>query len=255
MSSWAPMLKERRTQRVYVGEADEVRARLDLHQKEKDFWTHAFILTTRDDSLNKAHVRYLEARLLAIARKADNAALDNGTAPPPTRLSEPEVADMESYLEAALTLLPLVGVNVFDVIDESPEQQPPVAAPNATTASSTSEGVPAKGDPARNLHLHTNLTIAEGRDDARGFLVYEGSLGRRQAKVMIPGYQQLRARLIDEGVLVPHGNDQLRLTKNFVFESPSAAASVMAGGSKNGRTEWKASDGRTLKQIQEQSAS
>lgn len=67
--------------RVYVGEGDDVRVRLDSHQREKDFWTHGYVLTTKDDSLNKAHVRWLEARLLQIAAEAGTADLDNGTAP------------------------------------------------------------------------------------------------------------------------------------------------------------------------------
>jgi hypothetical protein len=29
----------RRTQRLYIGEADYIRTRLDAHQEEKDFWT------------------------------------------------------------------------------------------------------------------------------------------------------------------------------------------------------------------------
>jgi hypothetical protein len=87
-----------RTQRVYIGEADDIRVRLDAHQKEKDFWTHCYVLTTKDDSLNKAHVRYLEARLLGLAIIADSASLDNGTAPVPVGLSEPEIAEMESVL-------------------------------------------------------------------------------------------------------------------------------------------------------------
>ena len=243
----------KRTQRTYVGEADEVRTRLDTHQKEKDFWTHAYVLTTKDDSLNKAHVRYLEARLLGLARTADNAALDNGTAPPVTRLSEPEVADMESYLDTALMLLPLVGVNVFDVIEDPVPTDAP-APSNAPAGVSGTGPVTATRDVPGKFVLRTQLTYAEGRDDSRGFLVYDGALGRRESKVMIAGYKQLRDRLTREGVLVPEGVDQLRLTKNFVFESPSAAASVLAGGSKNGRTEWKDAGGKTLKEVQEQSA-
>jgi hypothetical protein len=60
---------------------------------------------------------------------------------------------------------------------------------------------------------------------------------------------------VDEGVLIPQGQDQIRLTRAFLFESPSAAASVLSGGNKNGRTEWRDSAGRTLKQLQEQTAS
>lgn len=255
-----------RTQRVYVGEADEVRTRLDAHQINKDFWTHGFILSTKDESLNKAHVRYLESRLLDIARAVDNASLENGTAPPTPRLSEPEVAEMEAYLEEALTLFPLVGVNVFDLIEDvaTPSVTPdledaekPAEEPEAPgLANDQEEAEPVKpADGFTKFYLASPFTEAEGRDDSRGFLVYEGARAREETKVMLPGYKQLRDRLIEEKALVPDTPGQLRLTKSVVFDSPSAAASVLSGGSKNGRTEWKDAEGKTLKQHQEQSTS
>jgi hypothetical protein len=72
---------------------------------------------------------------------------------------------------------------------------------------------------------------------------------------MVPGYERLRTQLIEEGVLVNEGDDQIRLTKNFLFDSPSAAASVLSGGNKNGRTEWRNTAGRTLKELQAETAS
>jgi hypothetical protein len=234
----------RRLQRVYVGEGENIYVRLDAHQKEKDFWTQGYVLTTKDDSLNKAHVRYLEARLLELAAKADNASLDNGTAPEPARLSEPEIAEMETYLDNVLPLFALVGVNVFE-----PAEEPAVAATSATTPSE-----PAADEGGERLYLKTQLTEAQGEDRSRGFLVFEGAVGRKMKRVMITGYEQLRDRLLQEGILVEDG-ENVKLTKSHLFDSPSAAASVLSGGNKNGRTEWRDADGRTLKELQEQTAS
>ena len=230
-------------QRVYIGEADDIRVRLDFHQKEKDFWTHCYVLTTKDDSLNKAHGRYLEARLLELAVLAANASLDNGTAPTPVGLSEPEVAEMETYLDNVLPLFAIVGVNVFE-----PAEEPANIATSPPTPSEPAT------DTRERLHLKTQLTQAQGEDRSRGFLVFEGAVGRNEKKVMLPGYEQLRDRLIQEGVLVEDG-DHVRLTKSYLFDSPSAAASVLSGGNKNGRTEWRDVLGRTLKELQEQTAS
>lgn len=240
----------RRGIRVYVGEADAVRTRLDQHHREKDFWTDAYILTTTDNSLNKAQVRYLESRLLELARDAAAATIDNGTAPAPTWLSEPDIAVMDTYLDYSLALLPLLGVNLFEVIDETEES---VSIPALADWGVEHEdgGPPAPVSMRPLLHLRTVLTEAEGRDEARGFVVYEGSKARRQENVMLPGYQQLRHRLIEEGALEPITDEQFRLTKPVVFDSPSAAASVMSGGSKNGRIEWRDARGVTLKELQE----
>jgi hypothetical protein len=235
----------RRTQLVYVGEADNIRTRLDAHQKEKDFWTQGYVLTTKDNSLNKAHVRYLEARLLDLAATADTASLDNGTAPEPARLSEPEIAEMETYLDNVLPLFPLVGVNIFELAED--------ATTAATRADAPSEPV-ADEDGSERLYLKTQLTEAIGEDRSRGFLVFEGAFGRKMKKVMMPSNEQLRERLLQEGILVVEG-DHVKLTKSHLFDSPSAAASVLSGGNKNGRTEWRNAAGRTLKELQEQSVS
>ncbi|MBA3631065.1 MAG: GIY-YIG nuclease family protein [Actinobacteria bacterium] len=101
-------------ERVYVGEADAVRTRLDAHQKEKDFWTRAFVFISREDEgLDKAHVRYLEAQLVARAAAARSALLENSTAPEPRGLGEAERAEMDAFLDEVLLLLPLLGVSHF----------------------------------------------------------------------------------------------------------------------------------------------
>jgi hypothetical protein len=234
----------KRAQRVYVGETDDIRSRLDSHQKGKDFWTKGYVLTTRDGSLNKAHVRYLEARLLQLAAAADNAVLDNGTAPAVPWLSEPEVSEMETYLDIVLPLFALVGIDAFEPADEPDE----VAAPTETPPA------PAGEVGGRRLYFKSQKTDAQGEDRSRGFLVLEGSLGRREKKMMMPSNEQLRDRLIQEGIMVEEG-EHVRLTKSHLFESPSAAASVMSGGHKNGRIEWRDGDGVTLKALQERSVS
>ncbi len=43
--------------RIYVGEADVLRKRLDQHHANRDFWTRAIAFTTKDANLNKAHVK------------------------------------------------------------------------------------------------------------------------------------------------------------------------------------------------------
>lgn len=236
-----PNPKGRRPQEIYIGEGDAVRVRIDQHHKEKDFWTSGYVLTTKDNSLNKAHVRYLESRLIEIARRADNAMI-NQTAPSRSWLIESEIADMEAYLDNALLLLPLVGVMAFEIVTTD------------SVFSSSGGGSSAYPD-GEKYYLETKLTRAEAVDDPRGFTVLEGALARLEAKEMTPGYRQLRRKLRDEDILVPHSEEQLRLSRNYVFDSPSSAASVLSGGSKNGRVVWKDASGRTLKENQEVTAS
>jgi hypothetical protein len=60
----------------------------------------------------------------------------------------------------------------------------------------------------------------------------------------------LRDRLVKQGLLVPEG-ESLKLTQDYIFNSPSTAANVILATSANGREMWKDGQGRTLKEIQE----
>ncbi len=77
--------------RIYIGETDDLPGRLDSHNKTKDFWNGVIVFTSKDDNLNKAHIRYLEARLISLARAANRAELGNGNVGTMPPLSEPEV--------------------------------------------------------------------------------------------------------------------------------------------------------------------
>ena len=52
--------------RAYIGEAEVIRERLKQH-KAKEFWVTAIVFVSKDEYLTKAHVRFLESRLLAEA--------------------------------------------------------------------------------------------------------------------------------------------------------------------------------------------
>ncbi len=168
---------------AYIGEAVDVSTRLRQHEEDptKDWWTQGYVLTTRDDSLNKAEGLYLEARLVDMAREADQARLENGTTPKGRGLSEADVAEMETYLDEALPFLALMGADIF----EPAVEEAAAPAPTGTPASDV-------GPRGTRLYLSTQLTTAEGQEQSRGFLVFEGALGRKQKKMMMGGYSTAR---------------------------------------------------------------
>jgi hypothetical protein len=209
--------------------------RLDKHHIEKDFWSRAFVFTSNAEPLNKAHVLYLEARLLELARAAGAAAIDNDTEPETEgRLSEPERADMDAYLNEMLVLLPVLGLSVF----EAPAAQTFGADQASTDGSTTS---------AHRYELQAGAAQAVGYDGPSGFLVTKGASGPIVAKVMSPSYSTLRARLIETKVLQAQDGNYV-LGEDYLFGSPSAAASVIAGRSLSGNVSWKDKQGLTLGQ-------
>ena len=217
-----------KTSRIYIGETDVLRDRLDSHQSKKDFWTKVVIFTAKDANLNKAHVRYLESRLLAIASEANRAELDNGSGSSLPSLSEADRADMEAFLADMLLIYPVLGLNAFEKAEES----------SPTTA-------------IERLHLTGKGTTAEGHEAADGFVVYQGATARLDTVPSMHTYvRTLRDNLTAAAVLVVEAG-HLRLTQDYVFGSPSTAAMVLLGRPANGRTEWKNASGVTLKEIQE----
>ncbi|WP_137876445.1 DUF4357 domain-containing protein [Rhodococcus sp. Q] len=239
---------------VYIGEGDVMLTRIDNHHKSKDFWTRGYVLTSQNNYLNKAHVRYLESRLIEIAKRTGVVGLHNGTAPDPIGLGEAEESDMEVFLDEALPLFPLLGVVAFDtgrILAPSADQ--PISKTESGSTRADASTVHEFDDPGRKLFLTSHGVQAEGRDDQRGFIVAANSLARRATGEMT-SYRKLRDQLTADGILREWSSTQLILTRDYVFDSPSAAATVLCGTSRNGRLDWKTADGITLKELQDREA-
>ena len=63
---------------VYIGESDDVANRLKQHNRTedaggKDFWEKVCLVTGKDQNITKTHIKYLESRLIDIAKRSDNA--------------------------------------------------------------------------------------------------------------------------------------------------------------------------------------
>ena len=217
---------DQQRQQVYIGEGDPVANRLIQHFREKDFWSHAIVFTSRDDNLHKAHLQNLEAALVRLARSANRCQLINVNFPEEPSLSEIDKAETKLFLSQLLTVLNILGVGIF---------QRPAAATRLTPI----------------YHVEAKGLRAEGYETDQGFVVRSGSESPAEtAASCIASIAALRTQLKEQGMLKESGGN-LVLTQDYLFSSPSQAATVMLARAANGRTEWKMSDGRSLKQLQE----
>jgi hypothetical protein len=212
--------------RVYVGEGDPIGPRLDQHAKNKDFWTQAVAFTSKDQNLNKAHIQFLEYRLVSLGKSAKRCILDNANTPQPPSLSEADTAEAEGFLADVLLCLPVLGYGFFE---EAP-------APTQTT---------------REFTLKAKNITGKGYEASTGFVVRAGSqAAKSEAKSIHVYLSAMRRSLAEQGILVDH-NQYYEMIQDYTFNSPSTAAGVLLGRSANGRIEWKTSDGHTLKSIQD----
>jgi len=224
---------------AYIGEGEDIADRIRSHDQKRDWWTQAVLVTTGANTLNKAHVKYLESRLVEIARSVKRWELENANTPPRPGLSEAAQANMESFLSYLMMTLPALRVDIFQEFAKPAGTQ--VAVPADDNGASPRFVLVQKKDA---LHATAQLV----GDD---FIVQEGSTARRRwvgAGPRETSYARLHAQLLVSGVLAERGEGCV-FAKSYAFRSPSAAAAVVLGRSSNGTTKWKLeSTGETYKE-------
>jgi hypothetical protein len=213
---------------VYIGEGEDISERIRNHDTKKDWWTTAVLITSTANNLHKAHVKYLESRLVEEARAAGRFMLDNGNTPPRPGLSEAAQSNMESFLDYLFMVLPALRIDTF-ISNTRPAVQAAAA------------GAPATPSPRFKLvNKKHNLSATAVLQDG-DFIVEAGSTARKKWEgqaLQNSGYALLHETLRESGVLQDQG-DHCVFTQNYAFKSPSAAAAVVHGRSANGTTEWR----------------
>ncbi|MGB6063196.1 MAG: GIY-YIG nuclease family protein [Desulfomonilaceae bacterium] len=213
---------------VYIGEAESIRVRLRDHLG-KDFWNHAIFFISKDENLTKAHIRYLEGRLIEQAQKACRSVVMNGQSSG-AKLPESDREDMEIFLNRIHQLLPVLGADFL--------------LPTGSVASGKKEH--------ELLFCEIKGLKATGHLSPNGFVVLKGSqavLKERASAHQYPYVMSLRERLKTDGTLVEVG-EGFRFSRDAEFASPSAAAAAIHGGTANGLLVWKNKAGKTLKEIE-----
>jgi hypothetical protein len=219
---------------AYIGEAEDMSERLKQHAKQKDWWEQAVLITTTGDALHKAHVKYLESRLVEKALKADNVRLENGNAPARASLNEAAQANMESFLDTLNMVLPAIRIDLLQTgrVSKATAKQP---------ARSSEEKV------VFHFALQKHRVQATAELIANEMIVKAGSrirsdwIGDRAEKTH---YWKLYDQLVEQQIIQVSENGTV-LSEDYAFSSPSAAASIVSGRSANGRRDWKLEDGRT----------
>ena len=216
--------------RAYIGEAENVYVRLVQHVAEKEFWNEAVVFISKDENLNKAHIKYLESRLYDLAMKAGRFQLENGNTPTQSSISESDQAEMEEFIEYVRMLINTMNFKVFEpLIKKDP------------TSLENNEELILKG--ARGAS-------GRGKRTSDGFVVFKGSELSQSIVPSFPkGFNALREELLQSDS-VSEDASGLKLAEDYLFSSPSAAAAVLMGRSANGLIEWKNKSGKTLKDVE-----
>ena len=239
---WGPS-ESSQLPRVYVGESDSPNNRIKQHDtgtNSKPFWTHSVVFTS--ESLNKAHIEYLEASLLKLADQLKRCELDNDQLPLVPSLSRANELHAKGFLSDMLLCLPLVGVNFFEIA-----QVPEFSKVTANT------GNPPDVEDGILLFLKDGAKCVEAQGfDGTEFVVLAGSMASKEETPSLVTHKSeivaQRADLVNLGVLVDTGQ-AYEFSQNYAFNSPSRAACVVLGMSANGLDYWKDAKGRSINQL------
>jgi hypothetical protein len=265
---------------LYIGESENVGKRLTQHNKdnEKSFWERVCIVTSKDQNITKGHGKYLESRLIEIAKRAGRAKITNGTSPEYGWLPEADLADMEFFLEQVKVILPVLGLDFLrDTVFINVTAKPQVANAEAAKVSLESLGLVPPATTARQLTtVRTELgespvsfpkempptvdqdkpvfeirdlksdLVAYAQEIAGEMVVLSGSKARiEEGTSFTTSQKQLRNSLRQKGILAddPNSSNHYIFTADVPFSSPSQASVIILGRSDNGRLSWRTMNG------------
>ncbi len=210
---------------IYVGEAENIIKRLKEHLAKKDNWNEVIVFISKDDNLNKAHIKYLEHEFYEIAKESGRYSIDNSNIPTKSTVSEADQAELEEFIYNAKILVNALGHKVFEILSDGTEQ-------NQSTTNTF------------------QLSVGSGKaycvQTSDGFVLLKGStIHKDAADSLNVGIKKKVEQCRTNGEIV---NDILQVDK--VFTSSSSAAAFAAGYSISGPQQWKTENGETLKSFE-----
>lgn len=211
--------------KVYIGEGENCYKRIQSHNRNKEFWTHCIIVSTKTDEYTKTDGKYLEHYCLNKAKEINRYELDNDTGSTKPSISESREYDLLDNFDTAKILIATLGYPVFE---------------EKRKAKSTKELFYCKG---------RNDAFATGELTDDGFLVYKGGKASiDETESASKWVSVMRRRLIDDNILKEE-NGFYVFQQDYIFDSPSGSAATILGRNTNGWTKWKDKDGVTLDEL------
>lgn len=214
---------------VYIGEAENMFTRLKQHLRDNEYWNDCIAVISKDNLLNKAHVKYLEHKFYTLAKNSGRSTIINNNIPTCSSISEYDEAMLQEFISNTKLLVNTLGYKTFDSLEDSSMKR-------------------------QNNQVYFYIKAARGAD-AKGMMVADGFAVLKGSVISpstVPSIDQclikLRTTLIEKGII----NEKYQFTKDHIFTSPSTAAGIVMGRNANGRTEWKTQDKKSIKDIEEE---
>lgn len=225
---------------VYIGQAGSrkngkgVLFRVSEHLKDEFYFTDAVVLTTQNNSFGPTEISYLENRFTKIALETRRYNVQNSNEPNLGNVTEEKESELEDFIEYSKLVLGVMGYKLF---------VPLIKAEPAITTSDDNKEDELELYLSRKIKSTNNMITAHCKRTSEGFVVLAGSqIEMRDSNSLPPAIKKLRDKCKRNHEII-----EGKLTKNYLFKSPSYAASFVIGMTTNGRANWKTKDGTQLK--------
>jgi len=209
---------------IYIGQSRNCIDRIKTHDQKKDFWNYAVLIISKTKSFTQTHIEYLEELAISKAYEANRYELENGVSPRKFNVPETLESDLLDNFDTIKILLSTLGFPLFESLVKSDKQKDKLFC---------------KGKEAK----------AEGEYGDDGLVVYKGSIANKDlATASSSTIRILRQKLIDSNILIDKGN-VYEFKEDYLFNSPSSAATQVLARNANGWNEWKDNNGKSLDEL------
>ena len=212
---------ENKIAQIYIGQTRNGIARLDDHNRSKDFWNKAIMFLADNKTFSLDMISGLEEYAILKAHESKRYKVENSVSPK-YEIDEYDLPSIEEVYDEIQFIMATLGYKMDDAKQYN--------------------------DNREIFHTTRNGILAYGVYMGDKFQVLEGSQINLAKSATLEKYNKQRAELLASGdIVMQNGSNILKIT--LEFNTPSGASDFILGGSTNGWVEWKNTNGKTLDEI------
>lgn len=212
---------ENKIVQIYIGQTRNGIARLDDHNRSKDFWNKAIMFLADNKTFSLDMISGLEEYAILKAHESKRYKVENSVSPK-YEIDEYDLPSIEEVYDEIQFIMATLGYKMDDAKQYN--------------------------DNREIFHTTRNGILAYGVYMGDKFQVLEGSQINLAKSATLEKYNKQRAELQASGdIVMQNGSNILKIT--LEFNTPSGASDFILGGSTNGWVEWKNTNGKTLDEV------
>lgn len=212
---------ENKIAQICIGQTRNGIARLDDHNRSKDFWNKAIMFLADNKTFSLDMISGLEEYAILKAHESKRYKVENSVSPK-YEIDEYDLPSIEEVYDEIQFIMATLGYKMDDAKQYN--------------------------DNREIFHTTRNGILAYGVYMGDKFQVLEGSQINLAKSATLEKYNKQRAELQASGdIVMQNGSNILKIT--LEFNTPSGASDFILGGSTNGWVEWKNTNGKTLDEV------